>query len=140
MQQQTSDMKSLNYWQAYKSFHYIVLSAVTTPKSRLGNTELEIYFAEIIEEFHLLQVVENWILDRKEGSHLKKLELKFENYDGKTVTYSLDNPVEPVDPELVNEVMDEIIAQDAFTSSGGDLVAKKSARIVDRQVEDIEIY
>jgi len=71
---------------------------------------------------------------------LKKLELKFENYDGKTVTYSLDNPVEPVDAQLVNEVMDEIIAQDAFTSSGGDLVAKKSARIVDRQVEDIEIY
>lgn len=71
---------------------------------------------------------------------MKKLELRFENYDGKTVTYSLDKPVEPVDPQLVNDVMDEIIAQDAFTSNGGDLVAKKSARIVDRQVEDIEIY
>lgn len=71
---------------------------------------------------------------------MKKLELKFENYDGKTVTYSLDEPVEPVDPQLVNDVMDEIITQDAFSSSGGDLVAKKSARLVDRQVEDIEIF
>ena len=71
---------------------------------------------------------------------MKKLELKFENYDGKTVTYSLDEPVEPVNPQLVNDVMDEIITQDAFSSSGGDLVAKKSARLVDRQVEDIEIF
>lgn len=71
---------------------------------------------------------------------MKKLELQFENYDGKTVTYSLDNPAEPVDEQLVNDVMDEIIAQDAFTSGGGDLVAKKLARIVDRQVEEIEIY
>lgn len=71
---------------------------------------------------------------------MKNIELKFENYDGKVVTYTLENPIEPVDPDLVNEVMDEIIAQDAFTSNGGDLVEKKSARIVDRQVEDIEIY
>lgn len=71
---------------------------------------------------------------------MKKLELQFENFDGKTVTFSLDNPVEPVDPELVNDVMDEIIAQDTFTSNGGNLVAKKNARLVDRQVEEIEIY
>lgn len=71
---------------------------------------------------------------------MKRLELQFENYDGKTVTYSLDNPIEPVEPQLINEVMDEIITQGAFTSAGGDLVAKKGARIVDRQVEDIEIY
>jgi hypothetical protein len=69
----------------------------------------------------------------------KKLELRFENYDGKTVTYSLDNPVEPVDTGDVNAAMDEILAQDAFTSSGGDLVAKKSARLVERTVEEIEI-
>jgi hypothetical protein len=69
----------------------------------------------------------------------KTLQLQFENYDGKTVTYSLDNPVEPVDSEAVNTAMDEIINQDAFTSSGGDLVAKKGARLVERTVEDIEI-
>lgn len=70
---------------------------------------------------------------------MKKLELKFTNFDGKTVTYSLDQPVEPVDTEAVNAAMDEIIAQNAFTSSGGDIVAKKSARVVDRTVEEIDL-
>lgn len=70
---------------------------------------------------------------------MKQIELKFENEDGKTVTYSLENPIEPVDPEAVKEAMDEIITQNAFTSSGGDLVAKKSARIVARTVEEIEL-
>ncbi|MBM7600145.1 hypothetical protein JOC34_002536 [Virgibacillus halotolerans] len=70
---------------------------------------------------------------------MKKIELKFENEDGKIVTYALDNPVEPVDPDEVNAAMDEIIAQNAFTSSGGDLVAKKSARIVENIVEEIEL-
>jgi len=70
----------------------------------------------------------------------KQLQLQFENYDGKTVTYSLDNPVEPVDSEAVNAAMDEIIEQDVFTSSGGDLVGKRNARLVERTVEDIEIF
>ncbi|MBP2257735.1 DUF2922 domain-containing protein [Virgibacillus alimentarius] len=70
---------------------------------------------------------------------MKKLELKFENEDGKTVTYSLDKPVEPVDPEAVKSAMDEVIAQNAFTSSGGDLIAKHSARIVERNVEEIDL-
>ena len=70
---------------------------------------------------------------------MKKLELKFENEDGKTVTYSLEKPIDPVDPEAVKEAMDEIITQNAFTSSGGDLIAKKSARVVDRTVEEIAL-
>ncbi|WP_047985193.1 DUF2922 domain-containing protein [Ornithinibacillus californiensis] len=70
---------------------------------------------------------------------MKQLELKFENADGKTVTYSVEMPIEPVDPAAVSAAMDEILAQNAFTTSGGDLVAKKSARVVERIVEDIEI-
>ncbi|WP_163970328.1 DUF2922 domain-containing protein [Oceanobacillus halotolerans] len=70
---------------------------------------------------------------------MKKLELKFLNKDGKTVTYSLEKPIEPVDPEAVKAAMDEVITQNAFTSSGGDIVEKKSARVVDRTVEDIDI-
>jgi hypothetical protein len=70
---------------------------------------------------------------------VKQLELKFENADGKTVTYSVEMPIEPVDPAAVSAAMDEILTQNAFTSSGGDLVAKKSARVVERIVEDIEI-
>ncbi len=70
---------------------------------------------------------------------MKKIELKFENQDGKTVTVALDSPVEPVDPVAVNNAMDTILTENALFSSGGDLVAKKSARIVERNVTEIEI-
>ncbi|WP_163580521.1 DUF2922 domain-containing protein [Gracilibacillus saliphilus] len=70
---------------------------------------------------------------------MKKIELKFENEEGKTVTFSLDNPVEPVDPVQVNAAMDAILNENAFFSSGGDLVTKKSARIVERNFSEIEI-
>jgi hypothetical protein len=35
--------------------------------------------------------------------------------------------------------MDEIIAENAFITTGGEIVAKKAARIVDRTVADIEL-
>ncbi|GAA0305867.1 hypothetical protein GGQ92_002854 [Gracilibacillus halotolerans] len=70
---------------------------------------------------------------------MKTLELRFENEEGKNVTISLDNPVEPVDPAEINAAMDEIIAQNAFDSSGGELVAKKDARVVERNVTVIEL-
>ncbi len=65
--------------------------------------------------------------------------MKFENVEGKTVTYSIDHPVEPANSVDVNTAMEQVIAQNAFTSSGGDLVAKKSARIVERVVEEIDL-
>ncbi|MEI3602774.1 DUF2922 domain-containing protein, partial [Oceanobacillus sp. SE10311] len=40
---------------------------------------------------------------------MKKLQLQFENQEGKVVTYTLDDPVEPIDHEAVNEAMDTII-------------------------------
>ena len=70
---------------------------------------------------------------------MKKLELFFENEDGKTVKFSLDKPIEPVNTETVNAAMDEIIAQNAFQSTGGDIVAKKSARLVENIIEEIEL-
>ncbi|MFC4024723.1 DUF2922 domain-containing protein [Oceanobacillus longus] len=70
---------------------------------------------------------------------MKKLEMKFTNQDGKIVTYSLDKPIEPVNVASVHAAMDEIISQNAFTSTGGDLIEKKSARLVERIVEDIEL-
>ncbi|KGX84516.1 DUF2922 domain-containing protein [Pontibacillus marinus] len=69
----------------------------------------------------------------------KKLELKFYNTDNRTVTISLDQPVEPADPVAINQAMDEIITQNCFGSSGGDLVAKKEARIVERNVFGIDL-
>ncbi|RKQ30259.1 DUF2922 domain-containing protein [Oceanobacillus halophilus] len=70
---------------------------------------------------------------------MKKLELKFKNEDGKTVTYSIENPIEPVEASTVSAAMDEIISQNAFTSNGGDLTAKYSARVVENIVEDIDL-
>ena len=52
---------------------------------------------------------------------MKRLELLFENEAGRVVRYSLDYPIEPVDTEAVNAVMDEIIAQNIFETNGGEL-------------------
>ncbi|UOQ43238.1 DUF2922 domain-containing protein [Halobacillus salinarum] len=68
---------------------------------------------------------------------MKKLEMKFLDQENKTVTLSLDDPKEPVDPVQVNQAMDAVLAENCFFSSNGDLVAKKEARIVERNVEDI---
>lgn len=69
----------------------------------------------------------------------KKLELKFLNAENKIVTISMDDPIEPADALVVNAAMDEIITQNAFTSAGGDLVSKHSARIVERNVVDVQL-
>ncbi len=70
---------------------------------------------------------------------MKKIELRFRNVDDKIVKFELDNPVDPIDPVVVNEAMDTIIAENVFTSSGGDLLTKESARIVQQLVEEIEL-
>lgn len=69
----------------------------------------------------------------------KQIEMQFLNEENRTVTISLDDPVEPVDPAAVNVVMDTIISENAFYSSGGSLVSKKGARIVERTVTEIEL-
>lgn len=69
----------------------------------------------------------------------KKIELIFKNELGGNVTLSLDNPTEPVDPVQVAQVMDQVITEGAFISSGGSLVSKYAARIVERNVADVEI-
>lgn len=69
---------------------------------------------------------------------MKRLELIFENEDGKKSTYSIDNPIEPADAEAVENAMDEIVEQDLFMTLGGRLVKKVEARIVERTVTEIE--
>jgi len=72
-------------------------------------------------------------------SKIKKIELRFRNYDDKLVRFQLDNPVDPIDPVAVNEAMDTIIAENVFTSGGGDLLKKESAQVVEQIVEEIEL-
>lgn len=70
---------------------------------------------------------------------MKTLELKFLDEQDKTVTISLDSPVEPVDPQAIRSAMEQVLSQQVLYSANGDLVQKKSARIVERNVTDIEI-
>lgn len=70
---------------------------------------------------------------------MKKIELRFVNQLGKTVTYSIEEPIDPVNPAAVRQAMDTILANNVFSTTGGDLVAKHSARIVNNKVEEIDI-
>jgi hypothetical protein len=67
----------------------------------------------------------------------KTLQLQFLNQENKTVTISIDNPIEPVDTVALNTAMDSILSANVFTSAGGDLVSKKGARVVERNVADV---
>ncbi|TVP83263.1 MAG: DUF2922 domain-containing protein [Alkalicoccus sp.] len=69
----------------------------------------------------------------------KRLELLFTTDAGTSSTIAVDNPKEPVDPAAVREAMDDILAADVFHGSNGSLVAKRGARLVERNVETIEI-
>jgi hypothetical protein len=67
------------------------------------------------------------------------LEMKFLNEANKTITLTIENPIVPVDEKKVDEVMDKIVAANIFDSTGGMIVAAKSARIVERTVTDIAL-
>lgn len=69
----------------------------------------------------------------------KKLDMLFGNTEGKTVTISIDDPIEPVDTIALAAAMDSIILQNVFVSSGGDLTEKKGARVVNRTVTEITL-
>ncbi|MFT8318032.1 MAG: DUF2922 domain-containing protein [Sporolactobacillus sp.] len=70
---------------------------------------------------------------------MKKLNLVFQNEAGKSVTLSLNDPVEPVNPAAVKDAMNEVIARNVFTSTGGALTKIKSARISDNSATAIEL-
>ncbi|MBW7651021.1 DUF2922 domain-containing protein [Anoxybacillus sp. ST4] len=65
---------------------------------------------------------------------MKTLELQFVNEEGKTVRLTIDEPREHVTQAEIANVMDVIIAANVFPSSGGDLIAKKGARLIDTTV------
>lgn len=70
---------------------------------------------------------------------IQTLELKFLNEDEKVVTLTVDNPTIPVNPSLINQVMDKIVANNIFTSAGGTVVAKQGARLVGKEIIEIEL-
>ena len=65
------------------------------------------------------------------------LQMRFVTQAGSRVTISLDNPKDTLTEAEVTAAMDQIIAANVFTASGGDLVSKDSAQIIDRTVNVI---
>ncbi|WP_347551463.1 DUF2922 domain-containing protein [Pseudalkalibacillus hwajinpoensis] len=69
----------------------------------------------------------------------KTLELQFNTAFNKPFSITLSDPVELVNPVAVSAAMDAVIAQNCFSTSGGNIVAKKGARIIERNENDIVI-
>ncbi|MCU4991269.1 DUF2922 domain-containing protein [Bacillus cereus] len=69
---------------------------------------------------------------------MQVLELIFAKEDGKTVVFSIENPITPVDAQVVNQVMDTILASSVF-SSMNESTRKKGARLVERNVSEVPI-
>lgn len=69
----------------------------------------------------------------------KKLELIFRNEDGKTAKISIDNVVEEIEASEVKEAMEDIIDKNVFLSNGGEFVGISGARIVDTNIEVLDL-
>ena len=76
----------------------------------------------------------------------KRLYLQFLDSEGKTVTFTLDNPKNLDDEDYddlqeqndtIEAVMDAIIEKNIFHNKGNDLVEKVDARIVDYKSTDV---
>ena len=67
------------------------------------------------------------------------LELQFETAAGKTATIAIDAPKPKVTAEEIQKVMQTIIAKNVFEGQAGALVTMTGARIVDRQVTEIDL-
>lgn len=69
----------------------------------------------------------------------KTLEMVFENTEGKNARVSMPDPREDLTPQEVKTAMDTIVAGNIFKTAGGDMVKILGARIVSREVEELEL-
>ena len=65
------------------------------------------------------------------------LRMVFKNENGSNFTINLDNPRDNLTTPEVTSAMDTIIAKNVFLTSGGALVSKQDAQIIDRTVNDL---
>ncbi|MCO7128091.1 DUF2922 domain-containing protein [Sporolactobacillus shoreicorticis] len=70
---------------------------------------------------------------------MKRLNLVFLNAEGKSVTLSLNDPIEPADPAAIKDAMNTIIEENVFRSLSGDITAVKSARISENNTIPVEL-
>jgi hypothetical protein len=69
----------------------------------------------------------------------KKLELIFKNAADRTAKITVDDVREDITPTEVKTAMETIIAKNVFTSNGGDLAGIHGARIVDTNIQELEL-
>lgn len=67
-----------------------------------------------------------------------KLELAFLDSLNKVTRISLDDPRTDLVPSEIQSAMENIIAQNIFTSKDGDFVAVSGARVITTNVNEIE--
>lgn len=67
------------------------------------------------------------------------LELKFNTANGKTMTIAVNDPKSTLTASEISSAMQTIIAQDIFHNEGNDLVSINQARLIDRNVSDINL-
>lgn len=67
----------------------------------------------------------------------RTLQLLFKNDGGRNVTISVADAREDLEAAEVEEVMDNILQRDLFSSSGGDLSSPVRAQVVTRVVETL---
>lgn len=69
----------------------------------------------------------------------KRLEMVFLNTAGRRTTIAVVEPKDDLTPESIRAAMELIIAKNLFNSTGGDLVAVDTARVVMRDVVEFVI-
>jgi hypothetical protein len=69
----------------------------------------------------------------------KKLELIFKNIMDRKTRISLDEPREDLTELEITSAMNNIITQNIFETTGGNLVSIAGARIITTQIQDFSI-
>ncbi|MEK5442568.1 DUF2922 domain-containing protein [Fredinandcohnia sp. FSL W7-1320] len=67
------------------------------------------------------------------------LETQLINYDEKTATVSIKNPIETVDIQAFSAGMDLILSTNMYLTPGGSIVVIRCSRIVERNTESVEM-
>lgn len=65
------------------------------------------------------------------------LRMTFNNASGKVATISLADPKENLSAAEIEAVMDLILAKNIFLTTGGELIAKRDAKIINTTTDDL---
>jgi hypothetical protein len=68
-----------------------------------------------------------------------RLEMVFQNEAGRRSTISVYNVRDDVTEVDVQAAMDAIVSKNIFTTSGGDISAIESARIISTEITEIQV-